>query len=160
VLETIEQLGHLEAMLSVHIPDDLPLVNMDSARIEVVLHNLVANALVYGAGEVCISAERRDDVIVISVSDNGPGIDLDELPHVFERFYRAQHGRQRHSSGTGLGLTICKAFIVAHGGAIWVESSVQGTTISFSLPLVSPVAAAVPVDTAAIELLIEERGRV
>jgi len=160
VLETIEQLGHLEAMLSVHIPDDLPLVNTDSARIEVVLHNLVANALVYGAGEVCISAERRNDVIVISVSDNGPGIALDELPHVFERFYRAQHGRQRHSSGTGLGLTICKAFIEAHGGAIWVESRVQGTTISFSLPLVSPVAAAVPVDTAAIELLIEERERV
>src|SRR5712692_9376510 len=160
VLETIEQLGHLEAMLSVHIPDDLPLVNVDSARIEVVLHNLVANALVYGAGEVCISAERRDDEIVVSVSDNGPGIALDELPHVFERFYRAQHGRQRHSSGTGLGLTICKAFIEAHGGAIWVESSVQGTTISFSLPLISPVAAAVPVDTATIELLTEERRRV
>src|SRR6266849_5709626 len=157
VLETIEQLGHLEAMLSVHIPDDLPLVNMDSARIEVVLHNLVANALVYGAGEVCISAERRGDVIVISVSDNGPGIALDELPHVFERFYRAQHGRQRHSSGTGLGLTICKAFIEAHGGVIWAGSSVQGTTISFSLPLVSPTDAAVPVDTRAKELSREER---
>ena len=102
-----------------------------------------------------ITAERRDDVIVVSVSDNGSGIAPDELPHVFERFYRARHGRQQHSGGTGLGLTICKAFIEAHGGVIWAESSVQGTTISFSLPLVSPTDAAVPVDTWAKELSTE-----
>ncbi len=102
---------------------------------EVVLHNLVANALVYGEGEVRITAERRDDVLVVAISDNGPGIAPDELTHVFERFYRARHGRQQHSGGTGLGLAICKAFIEAHGGAIWVESNGRGTTISFSLPL-------------------------
>ena len=98
------------------IPDNLPLVNVDRARIEVVLHNLVANALVYGEGEVRITAERRDDGIVVSVSDNGPGIAPDELPHVFERFYRARRGHQQHSGGTGLGLTICKAFIEVHRG--------------------------------------------
>jgi signal transduction histidine kinase len=130
---------------------------VDSARIEVVLHNLVANALVYGAGEVRITAERRDDKIVVSVSDNGPGIAPDELPHVFERFYRALHGRQQRSGGTGLGLAICKAFIEAHGSVIWAESSVQGTTISFSLPLVSPAGVAVDVETMATGPSAKER---
>jgi signal transduction histidine kinase len=120
------------------IPDDLPPVNVDSARIEVVFHNLVVNAQVYGEGKVCIAAERRDDVVVVAVSDNGPGIASDELPHVFERFYRARRGRQQHSGGTGLGLAICKAFIEAHGSTIWVESGERGTTFSFSLPLASP----------------------
>src|SRR6266496_3800949 len=95
VAKTIERLSHPNVVISLHIPDELPLVNVDSARIEVVLHNLVANALAYGEGEVRITAERRDDGIVVSVSDNGPGIAPDELPHVFERFYRAQRGRPK-----------------------------------------------------------------
>jgi len=154
VTKIIEQLDRPDVMISLHIPDNLPLVNVDCARIEVVLHNLVANALVYGQGEVRISAEKRDDMIVISVSDNGPGIAPDELPHVFERFYRARHGRQQHSGGTGLGLAICRAFIEAHGSAIWVESSVRGATILFSLLLVS---AAIPIDMVAPQLSTEER---
>jgi len=155
--QAIERLSHPGVMIAVLIPEDLPLVHVDSARIEVVLHNLVANALVYGEGEVHITAERRDDVMVVAVSDNGPGIAPDELPHVFERFYRARHGRQQHSGGTGLGLTISKAFIEAHGGVIWTQSSVRGTTFSFSLPLVSPAVAAVPIDTKVTELSTEER---
>ena len=102
--------------------------------------------------EVRITAERRDDTVIVSVLDNGPGIDPDELSHVFERFYRARHGRQQHSGGTGLGLAICKAFIEAHGGTIWAESSMHGTTISFSLPLVPPTTSAMSVDTAATKL--------
>jgi signal transduction histidine kinase len=181
VAKTIERLDHPGVMLALHIPGDLPLVNVDSARMEVVLHNLIANALVYGEGEVRITAERRDDVLVVAVSDNGPGIAPDELKHVFGRFYRARHGRQQHSGGTGLGLAICKAFIEAHGGAIWAESNGRGTTISFSLPLtaliqdgndaanlamghanaaqsgdVSPVVAIVPGDTMAKALSTEE----
>ena len=135
VAKTIERLNHSGVTISVQLPDELPLVNIDSGRIEVVLHNLVANALVYGEGEVRITAEKREDAIIVAVSDNGPGVDPDELPHVFERFYRARHGRQQRSGGTGLGLAICKAFIEAHGGIIWIESSMHGTTISFSLPL-------------------------
>ncbi|HEX9130768.1 MAG TPA: ATP-binding protein [Ktedonobacteraceae bacterium] len=158
--KTIERLSYPHVMLSLHIPDNLPLVNVDRARIEVVLHNLVANALVYGDGEVRITAERRDDGIVVSVADNGPGIAPDELPHVFERFYRARHGHQQHSGGTGLGLTICKAFIEAHGSVIWAESSVRGAIISFSLPLVSPTVAVVPVNTTETERSAEERRRV
>jgi PAS domain S-box-containing protein len=151
VAKIIEQLSSPGITLSAQIPDDLPLVNIDSGRIEVVLHNLVANALVYGEGEVRITAERREDTIIVAVSDNGPGIAPDELLHVFERFYRARHGRQQHSGGTGLGLAICKAFIEAHSGIIWAESNVQGTTISFSLPLVS-----VPIETEAMEFSTEE----
>jgi PAS domain S-box-containing protein len=157
VAKTIEHTSSRGVTIALHIPDDLPLVNADGARIEVVLHNLVANALVYGAGEVRITAERWDDKMVVSVSDNGPGIASDELPHVFERFYRARHGRQQHSGGTGLGLAICKAFIEAHGGVIWAESSAQGTTISFSLPLVSPTIVAADVETVATELSAMER---
>src|SRR6266700_3980937 len=149
VAKIIKRLSHPRIKITAQIPEDLPLINMDSARIEVVLQNLVANALVYGGeGEVRVTVERRDDGIIVSDSDNGPGIAPDELPHVFERFYRARHGRRQHSGGTGLGLTICKAFVEAHGGVIWAESSVQGTTISFLLPLVSPAIAAVPVDMA------------
>jgi len=152
VAKIIEQLSSPGITISAQIPDELPLVNIDSGRIEVVLHNMVTNALVYGAGEVRITAERRDDTVIVSVSDNGPGIDPDELSHVFERFYRARHGRQHHSGGTGLGLAICKAFIEAHGGTIWAESSMHGTTISFSLPLVPPTTSAMSVDTAATKL--------
>jgi signal transduction histidine kinase len=118
-----------------HIPDDLPLVNVDSTRIEVVLHNLVANAQAYGEGEVRINAVKAGNSVIVSVSDNGPGIAPNELSHVFERFYRARQGRQKHSAGTGLGLTICKAFIEAHDSSIWAESNPHGTTISFSLPI-------------------------
>lgn len=137
VSRVIEQHSKTGIVIVSRLPADVPLVNIDSARIEVVLHNLVANAQVYGEGDVCIKAEKKDEALIVSVSDNGPGIPPDEAPHIFERFYRARQGRQKHSGGTGLGLTICKAFIEAHGGAIWAESGPQGTTISFSLPVAS-----------------------
>lgn len=124
------------------IPAELPMICIDRARIEIVLHNLITNALLYGADEVHITAEGQNDTMMIAVVDNGPGIDPDELPHVFERFYRAPRGRQQHSAGTGLGLAICKAFVEAHDGVIRAQSSVEGTTISFSLPLVAPAVAA------------------
>ena len=139
VTRVIEQESQPGSVIAAHIPGDLPLVDVDSARIEVVLRNLVANAQAYGAGEVHLRAEKRDEVVMVSVSDNGPGISPGELAHVFERFYRTRQGRQKHSNGTGLGLTICKAFVEAHGGAIWAESNSLGTTISFSLPI-APIA--------------------
>ena len=152
VAKIIEQLRSPGVIISVQIPEALPLVNVDAGRIEVVLHNLVTNSILYGEGEVYITAERRDETVIVAVSDSGPGIDPDELPHVFERFYRARYGQQQHSGGTGLGLAICKAFIEAHGGAIWAERSTQGTTISFSLPLVSQ-----PFDADAMEFSMQER---
>jgi len=138
VYKVIARLKRPGVTLVSSLADDLPLIDVDSARIEVVIHNLIANALVYGDGEVSITAHQQDNVLVVSVSDNGPGIATDELPHVFERFYRARYGRQHHSGGTGLGLTICRAFVEAHGMSIWAESSEAGTTISFSLPCALP----------------------
>ncbi|MDQ2885726.1 MAG: ATP-binding protein [Chloroflexota bacterium] len=143
VAKVVERLKRPGVTISSHIPAALPPVNVDSARIEVVLHNLIVNALTYGGSEVSISAEIQDERVVISVVDNGPGIASNELPHVFERFYRAQHGRQQHSGGTGLGLAICKAFIEAHGSTIWAKSTIEGTTITFSLPLAFPAAVSV-----------------
>ncbi len=138
VERTIEQL-HTTHALTLRIPADLPPIDVDGTRIEVVLHNLVTNALTYGDGEVCVSAERQDDHVLIAVANNGPTIAPDELPHVFERFYRASNGRQRRSAGTGLGLAICRAFVEAHGSHLHVQSNTDGTTISFSLPIASPM---------------------
>ncbi|HKV59605.1 MAG TPA: ATP-binding protein [Ktedonobacteraceae bacterium] len=152
VIRTRERLGNSNAKISLQIPENLPPVYVDGARIEVVLHNLLTNALIYGEGEVHITAERRGNIIVIAVSDNGPGITSEELPHVFERFYRTRQGSQQHSGGTGLGLAICKAFVEAHECAIWAESSPQGTTIAFSLPLFLPAVTKPLVDTATSEL--------
>ncbi len=158
IARVVERSSHPGVVLSQVIPVDLPSATVDSARVEVVLHNLITNALIYGASEVCITAERRDESIIIAVADNGPGIAPDEVPHVFERFYRARHGHQKHSGGTGLGLTICKAFIEAHGGDIWVESDVQqGTTISFSLPLALPIVNRPVVEMMVAKSLIQER---
>jgi PAS domain S-box-containing protein len=157
VTKVIERQGQPGTVITSHIPGDLPLVDIDSARIEVVLHNLVANARVYGEDEVYIAAAKKDEAVIVSISDNGPGISRDELPHVFERFYRARQGRQKHSGGTGLGLTICKAFIEAHGGTIWAESSRRGMTISFSLPVAMSASKTITGDEGVMELPMQER---
>lgn len=138
VVRAVEQVSQPGVAIAVQIPDDLPALDVDRARIEVVLHNLLTNAITYGKGEVYVTAERRGAALVVSVSDNGPGLAPDELSHAFERFYRAQHGRRQRSGGTGLGLAICKAFVEAHGGSIWAESNGAHTVISFSLPLAAP----------------------
>jgi len=136
--------------LAVEIPAGLPLLDVDGARIEVVLHNLLANALAYGNGHVRVTAARRDTMVVVRVEDDGPGIDDDEAPHIFERFYRARRGHEQRSGGTGLGLAICKAFVEAHGGAIWAESGAQGTAISFAVPA-SPASPASTITSASRE---------
>lgn len=119
-------------------PSDLPLVDADAPRIEVVLRNLLSNALAYGDGAVHVSAWREDEYVLVRVSDSGPGIDDDDLPYIFERFYRASHGQRRSSAGSGLGLAICKAFVEAHGGRIWAEKNGSGAAITFTLPLAQP----------------------
>jgi signal transduction histidine kinase len=135
--QVIQQLDDAIPSLSVVLPEQLPLLDLDGPRIEVVLRNLLLNARTYGAGEVRITARQEAEQVVVSVWNDGPGIAPEEFPHIFERFYRAKQGIQRRSGGTGLGLAICKAFVEAHGGAIWAESSNDGTTISFSLPVAS-----------------------
>ncbi|KAB8142854.1 GAF domain-containing protein [Chloroflexia bacterium SDU3-3] len=117
------------------IPPGLPPVAVERPRIEVVLRNLLANGLAYGEGGIWLSAERAGDTVRIQVRDDGPGIAAEDLPHIFERFYRAERGVQRRATGTGLGLAICKAFVEAHGGRIWAESDGAGTTFCLTLPI-------------------------
>jgi signal transduction histidine kinase len=140
VEQAVQRVGRPLPDLAVRLPADLPLLAVDGPRIGVVLYNLLANALAYGEGAVAISAAPQGaGWVAVRVTDNGPGIAPDELPHVFERFYRAQRGLQRRSGGTGLGLAICKAFVEAHGGTIWAESAPGGTTIAFTLPTVESI---------------------
>ncbi|MFQ5460644.1 MAG: sensor histidine kinase, partial [Anaerolineae bacterium] len=104
--------------LEVMAPEDLPLVRIDSARISQVLHNLLANAARHTAagGTIKVVAGRERDFVVIEVSDTGEGIPAEALPHVFERFYRADPARSRETGGAGLGLAIVRALVEAHGG--------------------------------------------
>ena len=122
---------------TVDIPSTLPMLDADAARLEVVVHNLLSNAQAYGSAHIRVSATHRDGSVVVEVVDDGPGIAADELPHIFERFYRAKRGSQMRVGGTGLGLAICKAFVEVHGGTIWAESSARGTIIAFTVPTVS-----------------------
>jgi signal transduction histidine kinase len=146
IAQATRRLGQTEAAIEIDAPDDLPLVDVDAARIEVVLSNLLSNALAYGDGKVRVVARRDGDAVSISVEDSGPGIDERDMPYIFERFYRASHGQRRSSSGSGLGLAICKAFVEAHGGRIWAERRADGAAIAFTLPLAQPTTPAL-VDT-------------
>ena len=134
--EAIRRLRVEDGAILLEIEPDLPLVQVDAARIEVTLRNLLANALAYGAGPVRLRARGEGGAMVlVEVADSGPGIADEDLPHVFERFYRASHGRRRSESGAGLGLAICKAFVEAHGGRIWARNRDAGAVLAFTLPL-------------------------
>ena len=123
-----------------NLPAELPQVQADEDRITQVLVNLVANAIQYtpGNGEVTISAARQADGILISVKDTGIGIPPEHLKNLFTRFYRVDKSRSRNEGGgSGIGLTIAKHLVEAHGGRIWAESAGegQGSTFNFSLKI-------------------------
>lgn len=124
--------------LQVDLPEDLPLVDIDPHRIGQVLRNLLDNALTHTppGGEIAIAAHADGQWVTVSVQDTGSGIAPEDLPYVFERFYRADKSRSRATGGTGLGLSIAKQLVQAHGGWIRVESEVgQGTRFTFTLPV-------------------------
>ena len=124
--------------LQADLPEDLPLVDVDSQRIGQVLGNLLSNALTHtpSGGKVVIAARAKQLKVEVSVSDTGEGIPPERLPYIFERFYRADKSRSRLTGGTGLGLSIAKQLVEAHGGRISVKSQVgQGTTFAFTLPV-------------------------
>jgi two-component system phosphate regulon sensor histidine kinase PhoR len=119
-------------------PAGLPKVAADSARIEQALMNLLHNAVKFtpAGGSIRASAESRGTEVVFSVADTGVGISAEDQSRIFERFYKAD--RSRSGGGTGLGLSIARHLVEAHGGRIWVESTVgKGSTFYFTLP-VSP----------------------
>lgn len=121
--------------LRTDLPDSLPEIDLDADRISQVINNIVKNALRHTeAGEVRISLEDRPEEVAVEVSDTGEGIPAEKLDHVFDRFYRADSSRSKRGS-TGLGLSIAKELVEAHGGEICISSEVgEGTTVGFSLP--------------------------
>lgn len=115
-------------------PDALPDVTVDAERIVQVVSNVVGNAIKFTptGGTITVTAAGRPDVVVVSVTDTGPGIATDHLPHIFDRYWQSS----RRNRGAGLGLPIAKMIIEAHGGRIWVDSPPGGgATFHFTLPL-------------------------
>jgi two-component system sensor histidine kinase KdpD len=128
------------------LPESLPLVPIDELLIEHVFINLLENAIKHTppGTRVSISAWRENGAVVVEVADRGPGIPPGEEDAVFEKFYRADHGSSP-GSGSGLGLTICRGIVSAHGGRIWAERGMgQGASFRFTLPLQGPPIPAPP----------------
>ena len=129
--------GDKNVVLENQVPEEI-VVRADADRIQQVLFNLVDNAIKYGrpAGRVWIQARlAAEQLIEVSVCDNGPGIPPEAIDRVFERFYRVDKARSREQGGTGLGLSIVKHIVQYHGGTVWAESELErGTTFSFTLP--------------------------
>jgi signal transduction histidine kinase len=130
--------------LNVEFPDNLPCTIGDDQRIHQVLLNLLSNAAKYSdpGDTITLSARVDDQCLYTAVSDTGPGIPEEQLPHLFHKFARLP-GKERQVTGTGLGLVISRQIVEAHNGKIWVESEVgKGTTFCFSLPIIAPENAA------------------
>jgi two-component system phosphate regulon sensor histidine kinase PhoR len=136
-----KKLANKQLNLIVDLPPGLPMIRADRARLQEALYNLLDNAVKYSRehGEIRLIARQRDDEIALSVSDDGVGISKEDLPRIFERFYRADKARTRDSiHGTGLGLAIVKHVAQLHGGHVEAESKIQkGTTIRLVLPVVT-----------------------
>src|SRR5437660_4769261 len=127
--------------VEVKLPPELPSICVDEMRLEEIVHNLLDNAVKYSraGGRIMIGVLARDSEVVLSVADEGVGIPAEDLPRIFERFYRADRARSRELGGTGLGLSIVKHIAQLHGGRVEAESLIdQGTTISVILPIANP----------------------
>jgi signal transduction histidine kinase len=128
-----------DQQFSVSVEKDVPDVEADADRISQVLANLLTNANKYApeGAQVKLSATRVGDEVEFAVIDNGPGLNEEELDHVFDRFWRAQSGETQEVGGTGLGLAIAKSLVDLHGGAISANSTPgEGATFRFVLPIV------------------------
>lgn len=126
--------------ITTDLDEHLGRVYGDRDRLEQVITNLVSNSVKYNhvGGEVCITAKNLDsNNVLIEVSDNGFGIPEDDLPRIFERFYRVDKARSREKGGTGLGLAIAKNIVEIHNGQISIDSKLEkGTTVSMILPII------------------------
>ncbi|MCA9998754.1 MAG: hypothetical protein KDE56_23480, partial [Anaerolineales bacterium] len=139
--------------LAVDLPDNLPEAWADAERVLQILRNLLQNAVAYtpqggtvtttavvatavvATAVVSTPAAATPATIEVAIRDTGPGIAAEHLPHLFDRFYRADKSRHRATGGTGLGLAITKALLDLQNGRIWVTSTVgEGSTFTFSLP--------------------------
>lgn len=150
-----------EIELVSHIPEDAPFVLADAEQIWQVINNIMHNALKYtpAGGRVTLEAKQNEeepDFIVIVIQDSGIGIPKEDLPRIFERFYKADRSRQRDkASGTGLGLSIAKHIVQAHGGRVWATSK-EGKGSSFFLTL--PITQNVPSSAVEDQVTPEENS--
>ena len=128
----------MDVCLRMDIPNELPMLHIDRTRISQVLGNLLENGVRHSpsGGEVRVGAGVSEGRIVVTVADGGEGISPEDIAHVFDRFYRADPSRTRATGGAGLGLTIAKKIVEAHGGEIRAESvEGQGSRFIFDLPV-------------------------
>ena len=131
--------------LSLEIPPDLPQVNGDAQRIEQVISNLVGNALRYTpvGGKITIKADVTDEVVRVRVSDTGEGVPEEDLPFIFDRFWRGDRSRSRTAGGAGLGLAIAKQLVEAMGGIISACNLPEsGLEVTFTLPVTAEAVSA------------------
>lgn len=138
----VSQARAKDISLDTQVPPALPYVDLDPDRISQILANLLSNALRHtpNGGRIVLTLEEAPDgndrSVRISVADTGSGIPPEDLPYVFDRFYRADRSRSRSTGGSGLGLAIVKQLVQAHGGRIWVESQPgRGAAFYFTLPV-------------------------
>jgi len=127
--------------LTTRLARGLPKAAVDAHRVKQVLHNLLENAVAHTGrgGKITVAARAAENQISVSVSDTGEGIAAAELPLIFERFYRVDKSRARVTGGSGLGLTIAKRLVEAHGGTIRAESQPgRGSTFTFTVPAAAP----------------------
>jgi two-component system phosphate regulon sensor histidine kinase PhoR len=136
-----KKLASKQLKIIVDVPSDLTTIRADRVRLQEALYNLVDNAVKYSRehSEITLMVRRRDEEIMLSVSDNGIGISKEDLPRIFERFYRIDKARTaKDIRGTGLGLAIVKHIAQLHGGHVEAESEIEkGTTIRVVLPIVT-----------------------
>jgi signal transduction histidine kinase len=147
---------HLSARhrMVIHIPNHLPPAYVDRDKVKQVLFNLLINAAKYSprGGEIALSVEEAAELpadhtqgrfLLVTVRDQGIGIPPEDLPRIWERFYRVDNTNTRRIGGTGLGLAITRALVELHGGRIWVESTPgKGSAFFFTLPVVADIARA------------------
>ena len=140
ISDTLESFSELATRQGVDLQGSVDVrvdpVAMDAQRIGRVLNNLVSNALQHTptGGRVLVRASRQPQAVLVEVTDTGDGIRPEDLPFVFDRFYRGEKSRSRSTGGAGLGLAIAKGIVEAHGGQIGVESGTQGTRFYFTIP--------------------------
>lgn len=142
VIEVVDRMlvtaRHNQLKLITSLPEDIPAVMANRDQIEQVMVNILSNAAKYtpAGGVITVAITNSVDELAVSVKDTGLGIPAEDLPRIFERFYRVDKARSRQQGGTGLGLAIAKQIIESHGGRIWINSEINGgTEVSFALPL-------------------------
>ena len=142
-VDTVRPLADKKQLaLEVALPQDLPPVDCDGTRVRQVILNLLSNAARFtDEGGITVSVTGRDDLVVVSVADTGPGIPPQDAERIFEPFSQGSTDLWRDTGGSGLGLSISRQFVRLHGGRMWLESKLGvGTTFSFELPVSDPVA--------------------